>query len=74
MASVYTGSVTEQELSAAALATVAAAPVRSPAAGDRVLVVDDHPGMRLLMEKSLGRAGYAVTMNGPWPPYSFVQD
>ncbi|HEV3141203.1 MAG TPA: GvpL/GvpF family gas vesicle protein [Vicinamibacterales bacterium] len=24
--------------------------------------------------KALGRAGYAVTMNGPWPPYSFVQD
>jgi len=24
--------------------------------------------------RTLGRAGYAVTMNGPWPPYSFVQD
>jgi len=23
--------------------------------------------------RTLGRAGYAVTMNGPWPPYSFVQ-
>ena len=24
--------------------------------------------------RALARAGYAVTMNGPWPPYSFVQD
>jgi hypothetical protein len=24
--------------------------------------------------RTLGHAGYAVTMNGPWPPYSFVQD
>lgn len=24
--------------------------------------------------KTLSRGGYAVTMNGPWPPYSFVQD
>ena len=22
--------------------------------------------------RTLGRSGYAVTMNGPWPPYSFV--
>ena len=24
--------------------------------------------------KSLGRHGYGVTLTGPWPPYSFVQD
>ena len=24
--------------------------------------------------RTLGRAGYAVTMSGPWPPYSFVQE
>jgi two-component system, OmpR family, KDP operon response regulator KdpE len=75
LASVYTGSVTEQELSAAAVSTVAAAPVRSPAAGDRVLVVDDHPGMRLLMEKSLGRAGYTVVSakDGPEALAQFIE-
>jgi len=24
--------------------------------------------------KALGRHGYGVTLTGPWPPYSFVQD
>ena len=24
--------------------------------------------------KALARQGYGVTLSGPWPPYTFVQD
>jgi two-component system KDP operon response regulator KdpE len=68
-AAVYTGGVTEQGLS------LADARVRSQAEGERVLVVDDHPGMRILIQKALGRAGYDVASakDGPEALAQFIE-